>query len=108
MRAACWRLGMISRERTGVEVSEGRDVGCGVRQLAVGAGEAGTAEDGPSGGNCHHAKRVRVKVRVRIRVKVRPGLGLGIGIAQAGPALGRPTPLERRSGFAQGEQGGGE
>ena len=74
---------------------------------SVGAGEAGTAGDGPPGGNCH-ATRVRVRVRVRIRVKVRPGLGIGIGTAQAGPALGRPTPLERSLGYAQGEQGGGE
>ena len=47
--------GMISRERT--EVSKGRDVGRGVTHLAVGAGEAGTAGDGPPGGNCHHATR---------------------------------------------------
>ena len=38
--------------------------------------------------------RVRVRARVRVRVRVRSGLGPGLGIAKAGPALGRPTPME--------------
>ena len=45
---------------------------------SVGAGEAGTAEDGPPGGNCHYATRVRVRVRVRVRI-TRVGLRFGQG-----------------------------
>ncbi len=53
-----------------------RAISVAASDSSLGAGEAGTAGDGPPIGNCHHA--TRDTVRFGVRVRARSGFGLGL------------------------------